>query len=75
MSAYYERGVIDKYPGAGVIIPGDLGPDDCAAEPTLQELVLLLTSGETGVTPTTIIGGLAYTEATIEALDTACVVI
>ncbi|MBA7579706.1 hypothetical protein ES708_21582 [subsurface metagenome] len=75
MSAYYERGVIDKYPGAGVIIPGDLGAEDCAKWTSLQALVLALTSGETGVTPTTIIGGLAYTEAAIGELDTECLII
>ncbi len=75
MSGYFERGVIDKYPGAGVIIPGDLSGDDCAAEPSMQELVLVLSSGEAGVWPTTIVGGLAYTEASMETLDTECTIV
>lgn len=75
MSAYYERGVIDEFPGAGVIIPGDLGADDCAKLPSMQLLVLELTSGALGVTPTTIIGGLAYTEATMGELDAECLIV
>ncbi len=72
MSKYFERGVIDKYPGAGVIIPGDLSADDCQQWPSMQLLVLELSSGLMGNVPTTIVGGLAYTEASWEDLETYC---
>ncbi len=74
MSMYYERSVVDEFPGAGVIIPGDLGAGDCANFDSLQKLVKELTSGAGGVTPTTIVGGLAYTEGSMVYLAAACTV-
>ncbi len=74
MSMYFERGVVDKYPGAGVIIPGDLGADDCSYWPSMQLLVLELSSGPAGIVPTTIVGGLAYTEATMDDLQLKCTI-
>ncbi len=75
MSMYYERSVKDEYPGAVVIIPGDLSAEDCARLTSMQALVLELTSGAEGVTPTTIVGGLAFTEGTVDALDAECLIV
>ncbi|MBA7579705.1 hypothetical protein ES708_21581 [subsurface metagenome] len=72
MSMYFERSNIKEYPGAGVIIPGDLEAGDCNQWPSLQLLVQELNRGIGGIAPTTIIGGLAYTEATMDDLQLVC---
>lgn len=72
MSMYFERTVVDEYPGAGVIIPGDLSGEDCAEHPSMQALVLEISSGAGPGYATTIVGGLAYTEATTGNLETLC---
>lgn len=72
MSKFFERTVIDEYPGAGVIIPGDLDEDDCTQHPSLHELVKKLASGAGGMEATTIIGGLAFTEAPVGTLEAVC---
>ncbi len=72
MSAIYARSVIDEYPGAGVIIPGDLSVGDCEEHPSLQGLVLEIGGGAAPLYATTIVGGLAYTEAAVGDLTTIC---
>ncbi len=72
MSLYYERSVIDEYPGAGVIIPGDLDEEDCTHHPSLHALVKKIASGAGGTEATTIIGGLAFTEAPTATLAAVC---
>ncbi len=77
MSAFFERSVIDEYPAGIVIIPGDLSADDCMQYTTFQALVLAVHSGpDSGVKhPTTIVGGLAYTEATVAELQQICAIV
>ncbi len=72
MSAIYERSVVEEYPGAPVIIPGDITVDDCAEKASLQILVKHISSGVTAVHPTSIVGGLAYTEGTLAQITTIC---
>ncbi len=72
MSKYYERSVVEEYPGADVIIPGDLDAGDCPNWPSIQALVKEIGCGVEPLHPTTIIGGLAYTEATVAELDSVC---
>ncbi len=73
MSMYFERSVKDDYPGAGVMIPGDLTAEDCPGVGHFQQLVWLIGGGSPPKHPTTIVGGLAYTEATMEQLEAVCV--
>lgn len=49
MSMYFERSNIKEYPGAGVIIPGDLEAGDCNQWPSLQLLVQELNRGIGGI--------------------------
>lgn len=72
MSAYYERSVIEEYPGAGVIIPGDLESADCPNFDSLQKLAKEIGCGVAPSYPTTIIGGVAYTEAGMVELVEVC---
>lgn len=72
MSAIYERSVIEEFPGAPTIIPGDLGVADCAEKASLQILVKFISTGAGPGHPTTIVGGLAYSEASLAELTTIC---
>ncbi len=72
---YYERSVVEEYPGAVSIIPGDLDETDCPNHGSLQWLVTEIATGGTGEFATTIIGGLAYTEATVAQLETECTIV
>lgn len=73
MSAYYERGERSVFPGAGVIIPSDLDINDCTQYASMQALVKAISCGGGGKY-TTILNGIAYTEATTNELDGFCVI-
>lgn len=62
------------FPGAGVIIPADLDSQDCAEYTSMQLLVKAISCGGGGEY-TTILNGIAYTEATVNDLDSVCLIV
>lgn len=72
MGAVNERVTRGIFPGAGVVINGDVDSGDCEQYPSFQQVVLALQCTEDK--PTTIRGGIAYTEATTTQIANYCVI-
>jgi hypothetical protein len=73
MSAIREFSDGQFFPGAQSLIPADLAIGDCTQYPTFQDLVAELQFLHAEATsPTTIRGGVAYSESDVAALTQVC---
>lgn len=72
MGAINERVTRDIFPGAGVVIDGDVDSGDCEAHPSFQTIAKALQCTEEK--PSTIRGGKIYTEATTTQITNYCVI-